>query len=82
MKIMAYSARKKETKVKALVVGRLVFAYTMLRPGTLWWRSPSTDSRVDTLVAFDRTYVRSEKVYYYTITLGRFTLDIAWTKKK
>ena len=82
MKIMAYSARKKAVRLKALAIGRLLITYTAAKPRTLWWRSPSTNSRVDTLVAFNRTYVRAEKLYYYTVTLGRFKVDIAWVKKK
>ena len=82
MRIMAYAARKKRTKAKVLVIGRLVLGYTVAKPGTLWWRSPSTDIRRDALLALDRTYIRSDRMYFYTVTLGRFMFDIAWKVKK
>ena len=55
-------------------IGNWAFVWGIARKNTVWWDQSIDNTRRDYLIGITRTFHRTDRIYVWSLYLGRFAL--------
>jgi hypothetical protein len=54
----------------------MIIRYKIAHKNTCWWSNLKRRQRMDTIIGIHRTWCRADKVYIWSLTIGRFKIGV------